>query len=93
MPLCTPEDTVRVPLWDEGGLLPEEPEWLNRALGLSPGLVADLAAWGDEWNAPRTGFTNEQHFEHDQRLATEALALIERLRGELPEGYTVAHGF
>jgi hypothetical protein len=36
---------VTVPLWDEEGLLPDEPEWLERELGLSRTLIADLVAW------------------------------------------------
>lgn len=39
-----PDVTSAVPLWDAGGLLPEEPTWLNQALGLSGELVADIAA-------------------------------------------------
>ena len=33
---------VTVPLWDAEGLLSDEPHWLHRALGLSPGLIDDL---------------------------------------------------
>ncbi len=88
-----PEDSVSVPLWDEEGLLSEEPEWLNRALGLSPELVADLAAWGDDWNAPHRGekFAVEALRARDRRLAAGALVLVERLRSELPEGFTVVY--
>lgn len=50
-----PEDTVTVPLWDGNGLLPEEPEWLNRALGLNRGLVEDVAAWGYDWKRHAQG--------------------------------------
>lgn len=88
-----PEDSVSVPLWDGSGLLPHEPEWLNRALGLSPELVADLAAWGDDWNASIYGqqFTAGEHRARAQRLDAEAQVLIGRLRAELPEGYTVVY--
>jgi len=37
---------VRVPLWDAEGLLPEEPNWLRKALGLSDPLIEDLTRWG-----------------------------------------------
>jgi len=37
---------VVVPLWNDG-LVPEEPEWLRRALGLSDELIQDLTAWGE----------------------------------------------
>ena len=33
------------PLWDEAGLLPDDPEWLSQSLGLSDGLIADLLTW------------------------------------------------
>jgi hypothetical protein len=33
------------PLWDEGGEIPNEPDWLHRELGLSSALIADLLAW------------------------------------------------
>lgn len=41
---------VRIPLWDGGGLLPEEPEWLREALGLSERLINDLRQWGLDMN-------------------------------------------
>ena len=41
-----------VPLWDEDGLLPDDPEWLERELGLSRALVADLAAWAAVQDRP-----------------------------------------
>lgn len=87
-----PDDTVTVPLWDAEGLLPEEPRWLNQALGLSAGLVADIAAWGKDWNAAGSGgqsFTREQHWERKRRLDAEAEVLVERLRAEVPRRFTV----
>jgi hypothetical protein len=33
------------PLWRDEGLLPDDPEWLREALGLSDSLIADLLAW------------------------------------------------
>ena len=38
--------SMRIPLWDAEGLLPEEPEWLREALGLSDLLIEDLRRWG-----------------------------------------------
>lgn len=87
-----PDVTVTVPLWDAGGLLPEESTWLNQALGLSAELVADIAAWGEDWNTAGSGgqrFTHEQHRQRPRRLRTEAETLVERLRAELPPGFTV----
>src|SRR4051794_26097927 len=40
------------PLWtNEDGLLPDEPEWLARALGLSTALIEDLLKWVHDMNA------------------------------------------
>ena len=41
---------VRIPLRDAEGLLPEEPEWLREALGLSERLIEDLGRWGLDMN-------------------------------------------
>jgi hypothetical protein len=38
------EYRAAVPLWDAYGLLPDDPEWLERELGLSRSLVAELVA-------------------------------------------------
>ena len=86
-----PEDTVSVPLWDGDGLLPEDPEWLHRALGLSPELVRDLAAWGGAWNAVGRGerLTDEQYVQRFESLDDEARRLVDRLRAELPSRYEV----
>lgn len=88
-----PDDSVIVPLWDDEGLLPEEPEWLNRALGLSRRLVEDIAAWGNDWNADRMGesFTAAQHEERRVRLDAEARFLVARLQREVPDGFTVRY--
>lgn len=40
------------PLWTtEDGLLPDDPEWMKSALGLSDSLVADLLRWLHDMNA------------------------------------------
>ena len=51
-----PEDEVDLPLWDDHGLLPAEPELLKSGLGISAALIADLLAWGAACNdrQPRT---------------------------------------
>lgn len=39
-------DSGAGPLWARGdGLLPDDPEWMRRALRLSDSLVADLLTW------------------------------------------------
>lgn len=88
-----PEDTVTVLLWDENGLLSEDPEWLNRALGLTHELIEDIAAWGYDWNATRRGerFTADQHEERRVRLDAEARLLVEQLRNKMPDTFTVVY--
>jgi hypothetical protein len=87
-----PDDTVAVPLWDDEGLLPEDPLWLNTVLGLSLELVADIAAWSEDWNAQGAGvqrFTSKQHQERKRRLDAEARALVGPIRSQLGPGLTV----
>lgn len=87
-----PDDTVAVPLWDDEGLLPEDPLWLNTVLGLSLELVADIVGWSEDWNASGAGgqrFANRQHQEQQRRLDAEARALVERIRSQPSPGLTV----
>ena len=87
-----PDDTVTVPLWDDEGLLPEDPDWLHRALGLSAQLAAEIAAWGDEWNAAGAGgkrFSRKEHRERQVRLRAQAESLVDRIRAEVPPDFTV----
>jgi hypothetical protein len=44
-------DTGAGPLWDEAGLLSDDPGWMRRALGLSEGLIADLLGWLSDMSA------------------------------------------
>lgn len=66
------DEGVTVPLWDADGLLPDDPEWLRAALGLSDGLIADLTAWG------------AAHQQGDRPTCHQTEALAARLRAELP---------
>jgi hypothetical protein len=66
------------PLWtSEDGLLPDDPEWLKRALGLSESLVADLLEWlhaMDDADAHRRPPPSDLHERAEQlsaRLQTE----------------------
>ncbi|MEX0427777.1 hypothetical protein AB3X52_09115 [Nocardioides sp. DS6] len=80
-----------VPLWCDGiGLLPEEPEWLRTALGLSNLLILDLSEWGNamghlDANPPLQ--TEEAHRDLDHR----ARALVNRLQQELGSRFTVRY--
>jgi len=82
---------VQVPLWtDAEGLLPEEPEWLRRVLGLSDPLIADLTAWG------RAMFRLDAHPRLRTAAAYRALdaqarRLVDLVGEELPERFTVTY--
>lgn len=71
---------VTVPLWDEEGLLPDEPEWLERELGLSRELIVDLMSWTDRQDLP--GHPTAEDQREEQRL-------FERLQHEVPARFTV----
>jgi hypothetical protein len=70
-----PEDTVTVPLWNQDGLLPDDPEWLQQELCLSQELIRDLAAWARDWDQPPS------------RVDSEVAAWIERLPERRAEGH------
>ncbi|MCY7396345.1 MAG: hypothetical protein LH468_09390 [Nocardioides sp.] len=81
---------VVVPLWDGNGPVPEEPEWLRSALGLSDVLIDDLRRWG----------TATQHLDANPPLRTEqayrdldqrARRLVARFRQDLGSRFTVTY--
>ena len=82
---------VSVPLWTDGdGLLPDEPEWLRRALGLSDSLIDDLSEWGnamDNLDANPPLRTEQAYRDLDQR----ARSLVARLQEELGSRFTVRY--
>ena len=81
---------VRVPLWDDEGLLPDEPDWLWTALGLSDSLIGDLTRWGldmEDLDAVPSGKTTEAY----EALNARARKLAERLQQELGSRYTVRY--
>lgn len=81
---------VVVPLWVEGGAVPDDKEWLRRALGLRYPLVRDLRAWGEAMNeldASPSSRTDAAYAEMDR----QALALVERVRAEVGERFTVSY--
>lgn len=79
---------VTVPLWDDEGLLPDNPEWLRTALGLSVELIRDLDRWGrdmlqvDEGKPPHS---------QSESMDTRAQTLVERLRQELAGRFFVTY--
>ncbi len=76
------------PLWASDGLLPDEPEWLQRALGLSDLLVADLLAWLSDMTAVKSGPV--PNWREQERLMDErGRDLAARLQTELGSRYRV----
>ena len=84
-----PEDGVSVPLWDDEGVLNDDPEWLEIVLGLSAGLVADLSKWGNEWNKSRFEGTPQEQGARLTQLRNEAHALVARVAEDLRPPFTV----
>lgn len=82
---------VSVPLWTNGdGLLPEDPEWLRRALGLSDSLIDDLSEWGkamSDLDANPPLRTEQAYRDLDQR----GRDLVARLQHELGSRFTVKY--
>jgi hypothetical protein len=86
---------VSVPLWDEEGLLPSEPEWLQAELGISEELIEALSLWGRDmisadgtaWNLRPTAERQQAYRELDVR----ARGLVEWLRRELASRYDVVY--
>ena len=79
------------PLWGSGGLLPYDPDWLQRALGLSQSLVADLFTWLGDMTALHRGAAVDDWLERLQQLDERKLELVERLRTEVGNRYRVWH--
>ena len=81
---------VRVPLWDDTGLLPEDPMWLREALGLDDALVRELAQWGrdmEELDATPRQRSREAYVAMDAR----ARELVARLRVALSGRHEVGY--
>ncbi|KAA1427995.1 hypothetical protein F0U47_11400 [Nocardioides antri] len=78
------------PLWGIEGLLPDEPAWLQQALGLSEALIADLLSWRNDMDA----FNHSPHEDWlaDQKeLDLRAGELAERLQAEVGTRYEVRY--
>lgn len=81
---------VTVPLWAEDGGLDDDPVWLNRALGLSPLLVADLDRWGRDMGVL---LDHRRHTPSSEIQAMDQRArdLIARLEREIDTRFTVVY--
>ena len=71
------------PLWGDEGLLPDDPEWLQQALGLSDSLIADLLAWARDMDSARERGQAQAPLDH------RALQLTERLQTEVGSRFRV----
>jgi len=78
------------PLWSEAGLLPEDPQWLQRALGLSDPLVKDLLTWLADMTAQRDT-PSEGRQARMQQLHARGRDLAERVQGEVGSPYRVSY--
>ena len=72
------EHAVLIPLWGPTGLMFSGPESLLRE-GIDPGLVRDVAHWGEDWQT--------QSGAPDMHL--RAVDLIQRLRPAFDRWYTI----
>jgi hypothetical protein len=81
---------VSVPLWEDDGLLPDDPEWLRRELGLSDGLIRDLTDWGSAMQALDAHPSRRTKRAYDE-LDHQARALVEELQAELGSRLTVTY--
>jgi hypothetical protein len=84
---------VIVPLWDAEGLLPEEPDWLRAALGLSDPLIDALTRWGHDMNElDASGPMPEYQYKALRKaLDVRARNLAVLLQDELGSRFTVAY--
>jgi len=71
---------VNMPLWDAGGPLPDDPEYLERELRISRQLAADLAAWGAAWDSDMDRGDHTAQGRH----------LFARLQAEISPHFTVS---
>lgn len=83
---------VTVPLWNDG-LLPDDPDWLRRALGLSDSMIERLTRWGEAMNAQDA---LPDPASPERRAARENLrrlggVLADDLQRELGPRYTITY--
>ena len=81
---------ISVPLWAEGGHLPEDPEWLTTELGLSDALIAALSQWGRDMQAAHTHTRSVT--QEERRVRERSKDLLARLRDELAGRFIVVVG-
>lgn len=79
------------PLWASGGLLPDDPEWLRRSLGLSHSLVDDLLTWLSDMTALHLGSPDANQLDRGPHLNERGRELAERLQTEVGARYRVSY--
>jgi len=81
------------PLWASDGLLPDDPEWLRRALGLRDSLVADLVAWAIDMNAPHASTRVADRRARRRQLRQTGRLVADRVQAEVGPRFRVRfHG-
>ena len=82
------------PLWDDQGLLSEDPGWLHSALGISAATVEAVTDWGMRHERilnDRSGLTVPEEQAELARLRVVGEALAESVRAELRPGLTLEY--
>lgn len=79
------------PLWASEGLLPDDPEWLRLALGLSDSLVAALLTWLSEMTALHPGSPVGEWQERARQLDERGRELAQRLQAEVGTRFIVRY--
>ena len=79
------------PLWASDGLLPDDPGWLRRALGLSDSLVAALLTWLSEMTALHSGLAVAEWQDRARQLDEQGRELAERLQAEVGTRFRVRY--
>jgi hypothetical protein len=78
-----------IPLWTDEGLLPEDPAWLERELGLSPGLISDLIAWTKAQDEADWRRASDASLSPRRDPEGDRQRLLVRLRNELAPRFMV----
>ena len=79
------------PLWATEGLLPDDPEWLRRALDLSDSLVADLLTWLSDMTALHLGSPVADWRERARALERRGRELADRVQAQVGARYRVRY--
>lgn len=79
------------PLWGDEGLLPDDPEWLRRALDLSDSLIADLLTWLSDMTALHLGSPVADWRKRARALDERGRQLADRVQREVGTRYRVRY--